>query len=84
MENSKNVCPAFILNKASTTDGSVHHADRAGSQDGRHGQEKSATGKNPEMKSFKNDAMSKPERTERTKAARREEGGGGKSVNEIK
>lgn len=82
MENSKNVCPAFILNKGSATGGSVHHADRAGSQDGRHGQEKSATGENPEMKSFKNDAMREPERTERTKGRRREKEG--KSVNEIK
>lgn len=31
MENSKNVCPAFILNKGSATDGSVHHADGASS-----------------------------------------------------
>lgn len=77
MENSKNVCPAFILNKGSAIDGRVHHADRAGSQDGRHGQEKSAAGEYPEMKSFKNDAMNEPERTEWTKGKREKRRGKG-------
>ncbi|EFN69043.1 hypothetical protein EAG_13493 [Camponotus floridanus] len=66
-ENKKtpqNLLISGAQSNGSAIDGRVHHADRTGSQDGRHGQEKSAAGEYPEMKSFKNDAMNEPERTE--------------------